>query len=130
MEKEKLQLIDFTVEELIYLSSFYKTTKNFNLATHMFYYGTYKEESICISKNNSNKWQIYIVERGKIHSKIVFESYFDVCLELLKYCSDTNEEYKELITYFINEETQMKKNLKENQFYLNGDNSIFQKIKK
>lgn len=132
MENKNLQFIDFTVEELIYLSSFYKTTKYFDLATYMFHYGAYSEESICINKNNSNEWEIYIVERGKIHSKVTFTSYFDVCLELLKYCSDTNEEYKEFMSYFINEELKMKNSLNQietNEIIPEVNNVLLQLIK-
>lgn len=113
MENKNLQLIDFTMEEIIYLKSFVNTVNHFNVPKHTYHYGSYAEQCICINKNDENMWEVYIVERGKIHNKKTFGTFFDTCLESLKYGSRTKDEEKEMMTYFINQEIEMKKSLRQ-----------------
>ena len=100
MENKSLRLIDLTTEEILYLYSFIKTIKHFNVPDHTYHYGSYAEQCICINKNDENMWEVYIVERGKIHNKKTFETFFDACLESIDYVSRTKDEHKEMIKYY------------------------------
>jgi len=113
MENKNLQLIDLTVEELIYLSSFAKTTKYYNIPKHTYHYGTYAEECICITKNKEGKWEVYIIERGNIYNKSTFENCLDACLQLIKYGTRTIEEEIEMIDHYLKEALKMKNSLKQ-----------------
>ena len=103
MENKNLQFIDLTAEELIYLSSFVRTIKLLNLPTHMYHFGTYAEDCICITKKDINKWEVYTVERGKINFKQTFSDCFYACAELLSYIGDSNQEYIEIMNVYRKE---------------------------
>lgn len=113
MQNENLQFIDLTIEELIYLRALVKTQKHYNVPTHMYHYGMYAEQRVCINKNNHNMWEVYKAERGSIHSKKTFGTFLNVCLELLEYGVETKEEYNKRLAYFIKEESKTKKRLSE-----------------
>lgn len=113
MENKNLQLIDLTVEELIYLCSFAKTIKHYGIDGSAYHYGTYAEQKVCITKNNENKWEVYIVERGNIYNKSTFENCLDACLQLIKYGSRTIEEEIEMIDHYLKEALKMKNSLKQ-----------------
>ena len=113
MENKNLQLIDLTVEEMIYLSSFAKTIKPLNLPPHMYHFGTYAEECICITKNNENKWEVYIIERGKRNFKQTFNDCFYACIELLRYATSSNDEYIEIMNIYRKRVEEMKNSLKQ-----------------
>ena len=112
MENKNLQLIDLTMEEMVYLCSFAKTIKHYGIDGSIYHYGTYGEQQVCITKSTVNVWEVYICERGNIFDKATFESCFDACIGLLKYAADTKEEEKELINYYKKEVENMKNSLK------------------
>ena len=111
MENKNLQLIDITIKEMIYLCSFAKTIKHYGIDGSIYHYGTFNDGKVCITKNDVNKWEVYICERGNIFDKATFESCLDACIELLKYGTDTKEEDNELINRYKKEVEDMKKSL-------------------
>jgi hypothetical protein len=113
MENKNLQLIDLTVEEIIYLSSFVRTIKHYGIDGSIYHYGTYGEQQVCITKSDINVWEVYIGERGNIFDKSTYESCFDACIELLKYGADTKEEDSKLINHYKKEVEYMKNSLKQ-----------------
>lgn len=132
MKNKNLQLIDLTVEELIYLSSFVRTIKPLNLPPHMYHFGTYAEQCICITKSDINKWEVYIIERGKINFKQTFSDCFYACIELLRYATNSNHEYIKIMNIYRKEVNEMKNSLKQievNEFIPQITNSLLQ-IKK
>ena len=113
MENKNLQLIDLTVEEMVYLSSFNKTIKQYGIDGSIYHYGTYGEHKICINKNDKNIWEVYIGEMGTIFNKVTSDSCFDACIVLLKYTANTKEEENELINHYKKVVVDMKNGLKE-----------------
>lgn len=113
MENKNLQLIDLTVEEIIYLKAFVNTINHFNVPKHTYHYGSYAEQCVCINKNSENMWEVYVVEGRKIHNKISIKTFFEACLESIEYGARTKDEYKKMMAYFITEEIEMKKALKQ-----------------
>ena len=113
MENKNLMLMDLTVQEILELSSFVKTIKYFNLDDRIYHYGTYRDESICVTKNNKNKWEVYVIERGNINNKLTFSSCFFACLELLRYSADSNGKYIELMNYYGKEVIETENKLKQ-----------------
>lgn len=113
MKNRNLMLIDLTTEEMIYLSSFAKTIKCYNMTNRTYHYGTYAEDCVCINKNGENSWEVYIVEKGKIHTKETFESGFKACVEALKYAVDAEDKYKKLLEHYKKEVDKMKNDFKQ-----------------
>lgn len=113
MQNKNLKLIDLTIKEMIFLCSFAKTIKHYGIDESIYHYGTYAEQKVCITKNNENKWEVYICERGNILDKVAFESCFDACAELFKQGSRTKAEMLEMFDYYLKEALKMKKDLRQ-----------------
>ena len=113
MENKNLQLIDLTMEEMVYLCSFAKTIKHYGIDGSIYHYGTYGEQQVCITKSDVNKWEVYIGERGNIFDKSTFESCFDACIELLRQGADTTGQYNEMLEHYKKEVEDIKNKLKE-----------------
>ena len=102
MKNENMRVIDLTLEEMVYMGSFIRTLHNYNLNTSIYHFGTYKEGTICIT-NKNNIWEFYTIKNGVISDKNTFESFLDLCLQLIKNRIESKEQCMQIICKFKEE---------------------------
>lgn len=57
--------------------------------------GTPVEQRVCLCKRENN-WEVFIVERGLEFQKEKHKECIDACLDVIKYCSYSNDEFKSI----------------------------------
>ena len=64
---------------------------------YAFSLGKSREQCVCLNKNDK-MWEVYLVERGIVFDKSVYEECIDACIEVIHQLADSKElfeEYKE-----------------------------------
>lgn len=59
------------------------------------------EQRVCICKRKDN-WEVFIVERGIEFDKVIHKECVDACINVIKYCSYSIDEFKDASSEFIN----------------------------
>ena len=59
------------------------------------------EQKVCLCKRGDN-WEVFIVERGIEFDKVKYKECIDACIEVIKYCAYSIEEFKDASNEFKN----------------------------
>jgi len=93
-------MLDLKLTEKICLNALDEICKKYQMDDY-YSIGQACEQRVCICKRNSN-WEVFIVERGIEFEKSKYKECIDACLELIKCCSYSNEEFIDASNDFKN----------------------------
>lgn len=93
-------MLELKEKERICLDALNETCKKYEMED---YYSIYvpSEGRVCICKREE-KWEVFIVERGIEFEKSEHKECIDACIELIKLCSYSIEEFKDASNEFKN----------------------------
>ena len=63
--------------------------------------GKSSERKVCLCKREDN-WEVFILERGLEFDKTKHKNCFDACIDVLKCCSYSIDEFKDASNEYIN----------------------------
>ena len=89
-----------TQKEQICLDALKETSKKYEMEND-YSVGIPVEQRLCICKRE-DVWEVFIVERGLEFDKNKYKKCIDACLEVLKQCSYSIDEYKDASTELKN----------------------------
>ncbi len=100
------------------------------------YYGIlgYKEDAICLDKNNDCEWSVYEAERGNHYNSRLYEDLRLACLDLIGRISESEIQKEEMLNAF-NQSTENYKyifspELEKNEIIAEGDTGEYHVRKK
>ena len=91
-------MLKLTDKEKKYIDALKETCQKYEMEDYCCV-GSKTEQRVCLCKRDDN-WEVFAVERGIEFDKTKHKECIDACLELLKQCSYSLDEFKDASTEF------------------------------